>query len=112
MLNATHVANASGLHDAVVDINFAERQVTLDTLDGFYEGNRIQYLHQEASVEETAAIEGSTWAPNLDAAPGLASFDRDTSARAAIIPVVNGELGVRNPQRQGLNSAWPVREIR
>lgn len=105
VLNATHVANASGLHDAVVDINFAERRVTLDTLNGFYEGNRIQYLHQEASVEETAAIEGSTWAPNLDAAPGLASFDRDTSARAAIIPVVNGELGVRNPQRQGLNSA-------
>ena len=108
VLNATHVANGSGLHDAIADpgdIDFVGRTVTLDTLNGFYEGNRIQYLHQDASVELVAALEGSTWAPNLDAAPGLASFDQDTSARAAIIPVVNGERGVGNPDRQGLESA-------
>ncbi len=105
VLNATQVANASGLHDAVVDIDYGRRQVTLDTLNGFYEGNRVQYLHQEASVELVAALEGSTWAPRLDAAPGLASFDRETSARAAIIPIVNGPKGVNNPQRQGLQSA-------
>ena len=105
VLNATQVANASGLHDAIVDIDFGRRQVTLDTLNGFYEGKRVQYLHQEASVELVAALEGSTWAPNLDFAPGLASFDRDTSARAAIIPIVNGQQGVDNPQRQGLQSA-------
>ena len=105
VLNASQVANASGLHDAIVDIDFAGRTVTLDTLDGFYEGKRVQYLHQEASVELVAALEGSTLAPNLDASPGLASFDRDTSARAAIIPVVNGPRGADNPQRQGLQSA-------
>lgn len=105
VLNATHVKNASGQHDAIVAIDVAARWVTLDTLNGFYEGNRVQYLHQEASVELVAALEGSTWAPNLDAAPGLASFDRDTSARAAIIPIVNGQLGPDNPQRQGLQSA-------
>lgn len=60
VLNATHVANRSGLHDAVVDINFAQRWVELDTFDGFYEGDRIQYLHQEGSVRLVAAIEGST----------------------------------------------------
>jgi hypothetical protein len=70
----------------VIDIDVAARQVTLDTLNGFYEGNRVQYLHQEASVELVAALEGSTWTPNLDASPGLASFDRKTSARAAIMP--------------------------
>lgn len=105
VLNATQVANASGLHDAIVDIDFGRRQVTLDTLNGFYEGERVQYLHQEASVELVAALEGSTWAPNLDAAPGLASFDRDASARAAIIPIVNGQRGVDDPRRQGLQSA-------
>ncbi|WP_157581279.1 MULTISPECIES: hypothetical protein [Intrasporangiaceae] len=105
VINATQVANASGLHDAIVDINFDRRQVTLDTLNGFYEGKRVQYLHQEASVELVAALEGSTWAPNLDAAPGLASFDRKSSARAAIIPIVNGPQGANNPQRQGLQSA-------
>ncbi|TFD60228.1 hypothetical protein E3T39_08300 [Cryobacterium suzukii] len=107
VLNATQVANASGLHDAIVPngIDYAHRRVTLDTLNGFYEGNRVQYLHQEASVELVAALEGSTWAPNLDAAPGLASFDRDASARAAIIPIINGQRGVNNPQRQGLQSA-------
>jgi hypothetical protein len=105
VLNATHVANASGLHDAIVDIDVDARTVTLDTLDGFYEGNRVQYLHQDASVELVAALEGSVWAPNLDAAPGLGSFDRRTSARAAIIPIVNGERGLDNPARQGLQSA-------
>ncbi len=107
VINATQVANASGLHDSIVTngIDFAKKQVTLNTLNGFYEGKRVQYLHQDASVELVAALEGSTWAPNLDAAPGLASFDRDTSARAAIIPIVNGPRGADNPQRQGLQSA-------
>ena len=103
--NATHVANASGLHDAVVSIDRGKGTVVLDLFDGFYEGNRIMYLHQEASVELVAAIEGSTFAPNLSAAPGEGSNDPDTSARSAIIPIVNGERGVDNPDRQGLESA-------
>lgn len=105
VLNASQVANSSGLHDAVVDIDRKNRQVTLDTLGGFYEGDELQYLHQEGSVELVAAIEGSTFAPNLDDAPGVGSNDKDTSARSAIIPVVNGERGEENPDRQGLQSA-------
>ncbi len=105
VLNASQVANDSGLHDAVVNIDFENRTVELDTLDGFYEGNRVQYLHQEGSVELVAALEGSTFAPNLNAAPGEGSNDRDTSARSAIIPIVNGRRGADNPQRQGLVSA-------
>lgn len=106
VLNATEIANPSGIHDAVVgNIDYANKRVTLDTLNGFWEGKRVQYLHQEASVELVAALEGSTWAPNLDAAPGLGSFDQKTSARAAIIPIVNGQQGLNNPQRQGLQSA-------
>jgi hypothetical protein len=105
VLNATQVANTSGVHDALVRINYRTRTVTMDTLNGFYEDNRVQYLHQEASVELVAAMEGSTWAPNLDAAPGVGSNDRKTSARSAIIPIVNGPRGVNNPERQGLQSA-------
>ena len=104
VLNASQVANASGLHDAITSIDFSERTVTLDTLNGFHGGKGVQYLHQEASVELVAALEGSTLAPNLDAAPGLGQFGGG-SARAAIIPVVNGLKGVGNPQRQGLQSA-------
>ena len=66
------------MHDAIVPGSFNTRakRVTLDTIDGLYKGKRVQYLHQDASVELVAALEGSTLAPNLDATPGLASFDR------------------------------------
>jgi hypothetical protein len=104
VLNASHVANASGLHDAVISIDYNKRQVTLDQFFGFYEDQKILYLHQEGSIELVAAIEGSTFAPNLNAAPLLGS-DAETSARSAIIPIVNGERGVNNPNRQGLQSA-------
>jgi len=105
VLNASQVANRSGLHDAVVDIDRKGRRVTLDTFDGFYEDEPLQYLHQEGSVKLIAAIEGSTFAPNLNAAPKVGSNDKDVSARSAIIPIVNGPRGVNNPQRQGLQSA-------
>ena len=105
VLNASQVANASGIHDAIMSIDYNKRQVTLDQFNGFYDGKKILYLHQESSSELVAAIEGSTWAPNLDAAPGIGSNDPKTSAREAIIPVVNGERGVNNPGRQGLQSA-------
>ncbi len=61
------------------------------------------FLHRLPAL--AAAIEGSTRAPNLNAAPGLGSNDPGTSARSAIIPIVNGALGVNNPARQGLQSA-------
>ena len=105
VLNASQVANRSGLHDAVVGIDRKGRRVTLDTFDGFYEDEPLQYLHQEGSVKLIAAIEGSTFAPNLNAAPKVGSNDKDVSARSAIIPIVNGPRGVNNPQRQGLQSA-------
>ena len=104
VLNASHVANASGLHDAVVSIDFVKREVTLDQFRGFYEFEAILYLHQEGSIELVAAVEGSTWAPNLNAAPGIGRND-PTSARSAILPIVNGQRGVANPNRQGLQSA-------
>ena len=105
VLNATQVADDSGVHDSVVSLDKAGRTVRMRTFFGLWNGHRTTYLHQDASSREVAAAEGSNYAPNLDAAPGLGSNDVNTSARSAIIPVVNGINGAGNPQRQGLNSA-------
>lgn len=105
VLNAPHVANGSGRHDTIVSIDVARRRVTLSMLAGLYNDKDILYLRTDASIEVVSAIEGSTFAPNLNFAPGLASDDRETSAREAIIPIVNGPLGTGNPERQGLQSA-------
>lgn len=105
VLNATQVADDSGVHDSVVNLDKVNHTVTLKTFFGFWNGHRTIYLHQDASDRTVAAAEGSNYAPNLDAAPGVGSNDVKTSARSAIIPIVNGINGVGNPQRQGLNSA-------
>lgn len=105
VLNASQVLNSTGAHDSLVSVDTAARKVTMRLLRGFYNGHRIIYFRMDASSEALAAIEASTFAPNLDFAPGLGSDDPDTSAREAIIPAVNGPRGVGNPERQGLESA-------
>ena len=105
VLDVTPVQNATGVHDSVASIDLVHRTVSLHSFFGFWNGHRTVYLHQDASSPVVAAAEGSIYAPNLDAAPGLGSNDPKTSARSAILPVVNGAVGATNPARQGLNSA-------
>ncbi len=105
VLNATQIADNSGVHDSVVSLDKVNHRVTLKSFFGFWNGHRTIYLHLDASSPVVAAAEGSNFAPNLDAAPGVGSNDPKTSTRSAIIPVVNGPTGVNNPARQGLNSA-------
>jgi len=113
VLNASQVANASGVHDSLVSIDFtqvpagvpgAAGEVTLSTFLGSGTGAPIMYLHMEGSREEISALEGSTFAPNLNFAPGVGSNEEDTSARSAIIPIRNGREARGDPERQGLNS--------
>lgn len=104
VLNASHVANASGLSDKVVALEVAARRVTLQEAEGFYNGKEVYYVSLDASVPDAAALEAATYAPNLNAAPGLGSNER-TSARAGLALLINGQTGVRNPERQGLTSA-------
>lgn len=59
----------------------------------------------EVSNPDVAPLEGGTFAPALNAAPGIGSNDPKTSARSQIVPFVNGQTGIGNPNRQGLNSA-------
>lgn len=103
VLNASQVANTTGRSDTVRNLDLRRHQVTLGLLAGFVDGQRNFYLHTDASVQLLAGIEDSTLAPNLNAAPGIGS-NAPRSARAAIIPVINGPNGVFNPRRQGLNS--------
>jgi len=105
VLNAPQLANGSGLHDSVEDINFDAMTVTIKLVDGFYGGDEIFYISTDVSDFGTAALEEATYAPNMNAAPGVGSNDGETSARAAITPFVNGTTGINNPERQGLNSA-------
>ena len=104
VINAPQVANATGKSGSVVAIDYAGGTVTLNMLAGWVDGQFTLYLHTDASIPLVAALESSTYAPNLNAAPGIAN-DEPPSSRAAIIPVVNGMRGDANPQRQGLQSA-------
>jgi hypothetical protein len=105
VINASQVANDSGMHDSVVDLDLDAMEVTLATLPGFVGGAENHYLRTDASIELVAAAEASTYAPNLAEAPGLAS-DAEDSARSAIIPIVNGLREADDPdERQGLQSA-------
>lgn len=102
VINASQVANDTGMSDSVVSIDETEGEVTLRLLDGFVNGKRVLYLRTDASIELVAAAEQSTFAPNLAEAPGLADNGTE-SARSAILPIVNGER--TGPERQGLQSA-------
>lgn len=105
VLNAPQVANETGLHDKVISIDFLAGRVTLRMTQGIYHGKDILYVSTDASDPGAAAVEEATFAPNLNAAPGIATRDPRVSARSAIIPIVNGATGVDNPERQGLSSA-------
>ena len=104
VLNASHISNSTGLHDKVITIDYINRTATFVEAEGLYEGDVVYYVSFDSSHPMGATLEAATFAPNLNAAPGLGSND-GLSARAGIIAFVNGQTGVDNPQRQGLNSA-------
>lgn len=105
VFNAPHMANATGLHDDVLSIDYQAMQVKLRLVAGFYEKAKVLYLSTEASVKDIAALESGTYTPNLAFAPTVGDRDPATSSREAIIPIINGAMGENNPERQGLRSA-------
>ncbi len=106
VLNAPQIANSTGVHDKLVGTpDFVNRRATFKETEGFYNDKEVYYVSFDSSAPDIAALEGVTFAPNLNAAPGRGSNDEKTSARSGIAPFVNGQTGVNNPQRQGLNSA-------
>lgn len=105
ILNAPHVANDTGDHDKVVgSLDELAETGTFQETEGFYDGKEIYYISFDVSDPAIAALEGGTYAPQLNAAPGVGS-NKNKSARSGIVPFLNGQTGVDNPERQGLNSA-------
>ena len=106
ILNAPHVMNNSGRHPKVLDTGTASGRltVTLQETLGFAGGKRVRYVSTDASDPLASALERSTLAPRLAIAP-FAGGDGSDSARASLAAFLNGQTGVANPERQGINSA-------
>ena len=103
--NGAQIANSTGVHPKVLSFDPGHRQATIKMTEGRYLGRQVLYISTEASDTVVGALENATFAPNLAAAPQRGSDDCANSASEAIIPIVNGQRGVNNPQRQGLQSA-------
>ena len=102
--NAPQIANDTGRADKVVNLDLVAMKVTYKETHGFQGGKAVKYVSTDASNPVAAALENSTWAPALDAAPAPGADGTDV-ARASLAAFVNGQTGAANPQRQGLNSA-------
>lgn len=102
--NAPHIANETGQSDKIKRINTASRKVDILETLGFANGEVVKYISTDASDPTAAALENSTYAPALNAVP-TAGNDGTDSARATLVAFVNGQTGISNSQRQGLNSA-------
>ncbi len=114
IVNAPHIAidaNGDGritlrteAADKVVSIDVANRKVRYLETDGFQGGDPVRYVSTDASGLLAATLEDATYAPALNEAPTLDNDGTDSS-RTSLAAFVNGQMGVNNPQRQGLNSA-------
>jgi hypothetical protein len=104
--NAPQIANNNGNDraDKIVRIDFARGTVDILETNGFANGKAVKYISTDASDRAVAALENSTYAPALNAAP-FAGGDGTDSSRATLVAFVNGQTGLGNPRRQGLNSA-------
>jgi hypothetical protein len=109
VLDAPQVANATGQADKIVSIAPNHSTVSYRETDGCYDHESVHYASFDASDPGAAAIEDVTYAPNLNAAPSAGCADPAVVAancsRESLIAFTNGQTGVTNPQRQGLNAA-------
>ena len=110
VLNASQVANSSGHADKAHDLVTvgAVGSVSYEETSGFFGHRTIHYISLDASAAAAAMLENVTLAPALAASPGGNPADEnlnpETSSRAGIIAFTNGQNGLGNPNRQGLNS--------
>jgi hypothetical protein len=104
ILNAPHIANASGAADKVVRFNAGPDTVEYRLTPGYVNGSKVLYISTDASDPLAAALEGATLAPQLGFAPGQGNDGTDSS-RAGLATTINGQTGASNPERQGFNSA-------
>ena len=101
VLNAPQVMNSSGLHDSAVSVDLDDMEIIMQLAEGFARKKPVLYLSTEASDMGAAALEGATYAPKLNQAPGLGDDSTD-SARSPLVAFINGPT---EGQTQGLNAA-------
>lgn len=104
IVNAPHIANASGQADKVESIDTEKLRVTYLETDGFAYREPVKYISTEASDPVAATLENATYAPALNNVP-IVGDDSTASARSGLVAFTNGQISATNPQRQGLNSA-------
>ncbi len=105
VLNAQVVANDTGMHDRIVELDTTARTATLELLDGFQGGDQLYYhLVTDSSDPVAAALEKGVYAPRLGELDtfGESTLD-DESALLGFSPNINGLEGRDDPSRQGLN---------
>ena len=110
VINAQIIANATGVHDRINEINIDERWAEFQLLDGWENGERFYYhLVTDASDPGPAAIELGVYAPRMANLPtfGNSAFDPET-VLLGFSPNVNGLTiafdGADDMNRQGLGS--------
>lgn len=102
--NAPQVGNDTGFHPKARRVDLVRGTVDMEQSFGYANGRLVKYISTDASASDVAALENSTLAPALNAAPALGGDGTD-SARTSLAAFVNGQTGAGNPERQGLNSA-------
>ncbi|WP_246571581.1 DUF7482 domain-containing protein [Bradyrhizobium liaoningense] len=84
--------------DSVASICPDKGTVDLKLRFGFANGKHLRYLSFDANSEESATLESSTFAP-------AESDILQSGAIEVIYTIVNGDMGTKNANRQGLDSA-------
>ena len=84
--------------DSVASICPEKGTVDLKLRSGFADGKHLRYLSFDANSEESATLESSTFAP-------AESDILQSGAIEVIYTIVNGNMGAKDPNRQGLDSA-------
>jgi hypothetical protein len=93
------------LHDKVVAICPRDGTVTLALTIGFTFSKPILYLSTEANDPLVATLEGATYAKALEDLPFALEDASPGESAERIYVFANGQTGLDNPQRQGLDSA-------
>lgn len=112
VVNAQIVANATGEHDRILDINAEERYATFQLLDGWQGGDPFYYhLVTDASDPGPATIELGVYAPRMANLPTFGSSGKDgETVLLGFSPNINGlsitedNLDPSDINRQGLGS--------
>ncbi|HEY0378366.1 MAG TPA: hypothetical protein VGC87_15730 [Pyrinomonadaceae bacterium] len=90
-------------HDRLLDIDLRRRTAEILIVRAFSGGKEVVYFAFDATSEEAATLERSTFTPVLGDLPFPNGEFRPDSARAALFAFANGQTGPMSPPAQGLN---------